>query len=115
MIKPAKAGEMLWETKAATRKVTNNESFEIPKRAGASPSVMGSARTILEPPCPMPHLLSPIPFVFNFLRTLLHFFALIKSSTLFFSGDSALCVKKRPEVGYPHRFSTWIKMNQAGA
>src|SRR5882762_11706744 len=49
--------------------------------------------------------LSPIPFVFPFFRTLLHFLALIKESTLFFSGDSALSVKKPRNVRY-RRF-TW--------
>jgi len=47
------------------------------------------------------YLLSPIPFVLTFFRTLLHFFARIKNSTHFFSSDSALCIKKRPGVGYP--------------
>src|SRR6267142_3206363 len=36
----------------------------------------------------------PISFIFNPVRTLLHFFALPKNSTLLFSSDSALCVKK---------------------
>src|SRR5258706_14697410 len=36
----------------------------------------------------------PISFIFNPVRTLLHFFALPKKSTLLFSSDSALCVKK---------------------
>ena len=56
------------------------------------------------PRLPIPHSLSPIPFVFTFFRTHLHFFALIKNSTLFFSSDSALRVKKRPGVGYPSDF-----------
>src|SRR6266851_6653442 len=34
--------------------------------------------------------LRPIPFLFTFLRTLLHFFARHKNSTLLFSCDSAL-------------------------
>ena len=38
--------------------------------------------------------LPPIPFHFKLLRTLLHFFALIENSTLLFSNDSSLCVKK---------------------
>src|SRR5260370_31596382 len=35
-----------------------------------------------------------IPFVLILLRTLLHFFAFTKNSTLFFSSNSALFVKK---------------------
>src|ERR1700686_2458708 len=35
-----------------------------------------------------------ISCIFNLLRTPLHFFALPKNSTLLFSSDSALCVKK---------------------
>src|SRR5882762_5762902 len=64
----------------------------------------GSAPRPSSPRLPIPHSLSPIPFVFTFFRTHLHFFALIKNSTLFFSSDSALCVKKRPGVGYPSDF-----------
>src|SRR6266851_850355 len=37
-----------------------------------------------------------IPFLFKFLRTLLHFFARNKNSTLFFSSDSALFAKNHP-------------------
>src|SRR6267378_2062945 len=44
------------------------------------------------------HPLSPIPFLFTFLRTLLHFFALSKNSTLLFSIDCALFAQK-PGVG----------------
>src|SRR5882762_712496 len=36
----------------------------------------------------------PISFIFKPVRTLLHFFALPKNSTLLFSSDSALCFKK---------------------
>src|SRR5712664_774462 len=36
---------------------------------------------------------------FILLRTLLHFFALAKNSTLLFSSDSALCVKKHNHHG----------------
>src|SRR6266851_566373 len=36
------------------------------------------------------HPLRTIPFLFTFLRTLLHFFALAQNSTLLFSSDSAL-------------------------
>src|SRR3981189_2364652 len=64
------------------------------------------------PRLPIPHSLSPIPFVFTFFRTHLHFFALIKNSTLFFSSDSAHCVKKRPGVGLPLRFFSRTKMNR---
>ena len=42
----------------------------------------------------------PISFIFNPVRTLLHFFALPKNSTLLFSGDSALCVKKHNHRGW---------------
>src|SRR5216684_922190 len=50
---------------------------------------------------PVPYPLSPacpqqsrgIPFLFTFLRTLLHFFALAQISTVFFSSDSALFAK----------------------
>jgi hypothetical protein len=38
--------------------------------------------------------LLPISFIFNLVRTLLHFFALPKNSTLSFSSDSALFEKK---------------------
>jgi hypothetical protein len=41
----------------------------------------------------------PISFIFNPVRTLLHFFALPKNSTLLFSSDSALRVKKHNHRG----------------
>jgi hypothetical protein len=44
----------------------------------------------------------PIPFLFTFLRTLLHFFALVKNSTLLFSISSALFAKNSRGWGYPH-------------
>src|SRR5216683_7373702 len=40
-----------------------------------------------------------IPFPIRPLRTLLHFFALSKNSTLFFSSASALFAKNHPGVG----------------
>jgi hypothetical protein len=43
----------------------------------------------------VPTILRSIPFLFKFLRTLLHFFALTENSTLFFPMVSALCVKNR--------------------
>src|SRR6266851_2085130 len=47
---------------------------------------------------PMPYSLSTISFLFKYVRTLLHFFALFfaltKNSTHFFSSDSALFAKK---------------------
>ena len=43
----------------------------------------------------------PIPFLFTFLRTLLHFIALRKNSSPFISSDSALFAKKPPGVGVP--------------
>ena len=43
--------------------------------------------------------LLPISFIFNLVRTLLHFFALPKNSTLSFSSDSALFEKKNGGVG----------------
>ena len=46
---------------------------------------------------PIPCSLSPL--FFNLVRTLLHFFALPKNSTLLFSSDSALCVKKTQPPG----------------
>src|SRR5882762_11854135 len=46
---------------------------------------------------PIPCSLSPL--FFNLVRTLLHFFALPKNSTLLFSSDSALCVKKHNHRG----------------
>src|SRR5467141_1807955 len=70
---------------------------------GVYPSVALPPTTVI-PSTAYPHSLSPIPFVFTFFRTHLHFFALIKNSTLFFSSDSALCVKKRPGVGYASDF-----------
>src|SRR5260370_3837375 len=42
----------------------------------------------------------PIPLVFTLLRTLLHFFALTKISTLLFSSASAL-FGQNTGVGYP--------------
>ena len=47
-----------------------------------------------------PCMPSRIPFHFKFLRTPLHFFALAKISTLLFSNDSALCVKKHNPRGW---------------
>jgi Zn-dependent protease len=47
----------------------------------------------------VPARLQSIPFPFAFLRTLLHFFALPKTSTHLFSGDSTFCVKKRNDRG----------------
>jgi len=41
------------------------------------------------------------PFLFIFLRTLLHFFALAKNLSLLFSGHSALFAKKTRGVGAP--------------
>src|SRR5260370_30359136 len=46
----------------------------------------------------------PISFPFTLLRTLLHFFALIKNSTPVFSSDSALFAKNHPGWGYPDAF-----------
>jgi hypothetical protein len=40
-----------------------------------------------------------IPFLFKFFRTLLHFFALARNSTLFFSSDSALFAQNHPGGG----------------
>ena len=46
------------------------------------------------------HLLQCLKFfLFTFLRTLLHFFALFKNSTLLFSSDSALFAKKNGAGG----------------
>src|SRR5713226_6084146 len=56
------------------------------------PGCTTSPRCILERFCPVPCL---IPFVFTFLRTLLHVFALTKNSTRLFSIDSALFAKKK--------------------
>jgi len=47
------------------------------------------------------YLLSPIPFVFTFFRTLLHFFARIKNSTLFFSAIPHSTSKNGPAWGIP--------------
>jgi len=47
---------------------------------------------------PIPCSLSPL--FFNLVRTLLHFFALPKNSTLLFSIDSALCVKRHNHLGW---------------
>jgi hypothetical protein len=43
------------------------------------------------------------PFLFTFLRTPLRFSALTKISTLLFSSDSALCVKKHNRRGWGRR------------
>src|SRR6267143_6920406 len=42
----------------------------------------------------IPYFLPTIPCLFIFLRTLLHFFALVKITTLFFSWDCALFDQK---------------------
>src|SRR5713101_479049 len=42
----------------------------------------------------------PILFLFTFLRTLLHFFALARNSTFLFSSDSTLFAKNHPGWGY---------------
>src|SRR5713101_1271751 len=49
----------------------------------------------------IPYFQSPIPFLFLFLRTLLHFFALTKNSTLLFSSDSTLFAKNTRGWGTP--------------
>src|SRR5712664_791709 len=74
---------------------------------------------------PIPYPLSPacpqqsrgIPFLFTFLRNLLHFFALAQISTLFFSSDSALFAKNHPGWGAICRFcDRWRAASQrAGA
>src|SRR5258708_29829706 len=57
---------------------------------------------------PIPCSLSPL--FFNLVRTLLHFFALPKNSTLLFSSDSALCVKKHNHRGWERRTSCQRKI-----
>ncbi len=53
--------------------------------------------------------LRPIPFLFTFLRTLLHFFARHKNSTLLFSCDSALFAQNTRGWGGGHssQFPSW--------
>jgi hypothetical protein len=55
------------------------------------------------PRVPIPLL--PISFIFNLVRTPLHFLALPKNSTLLFSSDSALCLKK-------HNHRAWEGIHQ---
>jgi len=50
-------------------------------------------------PANVPTCFRSIPRIFILLRTLLHFFALSKNSTLLFSSDSTLCVKKPTGAG----------------
>jgi hypothetical protein len=75
----------------------------------------GSAPRPSSPRLPIPYFLFPIPFVFTFFRTPLHFFALIKNSTLFFSYYSTLFRKNTRGGVVPPRFPARIKMNQARA
>src|SRR5260370_8936898 len=49
-------------------------------------------------------------FLFTFLRTLLHFFALPQNSTLLFSSASALCVKK-PSGVPPSKFIPGVRVS----
>ena len=67
------------------------------KTAGCTPSLP----ILVHPQRPVRRELTlrPIPFLFKPLRTLLHFFALSKNSTLLFSSDSALFAKKPPGWG----------------
>src|SRR5258708_32060033 len=58
----------------------------------------------------MPISISLSPLFFNLVRTLLHFFALPKNSTLLFSSDSALCVKKHNHRGWERRTSCQRKI-----
>ena len=50
---------------------------------------------------PIPYSLPPIPFLFTFLRTLLHFFAFTQNPTPFFSCNSALFRKNTRGWGTP--------------
>src|SRR6266702_5895555 len=63
--------------------------------------------------------LSPIPFLFTFLRTLLHNFARAKNSTLLFSSASALFAKNHPGWGYlmtcPSKFSSAVSPQHQAA
>src|SRR5258708_5607381 len=61
----------------------------------------------------IPHFLTPIPFLFIFLRTLLHFFAPSKNSTLMFSGNCALFDKKH-RGGYPLRLRQYRSLHYPG-
>jgi hypothetical protein len=65
-------------------------------------------------PCSLSLIPYPLsPFFFIFLRTLLHFFALGKNSSLFFSWLSALLIKKHGGRGVAtlarSRFGEWGK------
>ena len=51
--------------------------------------------SLSRPQSPRPASPFPMPFLFTLLRTLLHFFALAKIPTPFFSRDSALLGKKQ--------------------
>jgi hypothetical protein len=55
---------------------------------------------LLRPRSLRPYMPPPIRFLFKLLRTLLHFFALPKISTLLFSSNSALCAKKHNRRGW---------------
>ena len=59
-----------------------------PLRAAPTTAILSAAYPLLHISC-----------IFNLLRTPLHFFAFPKNSTLLFSSDSALCVKKHNHRG----------------
>src|SRR5260370_30043537 len=52
-------------------------------------------------------------FLFRFLRTLLHFFALSRNSTLLLSGNSVLFVEKTTRGGGAH--NTTVQLSAGGA
>ena len=74
----------------ARLKAESPQECGLPHRLVHTPSGAALTTAILSNAYPM----FPISFIFKPVRTLLHFFALPKNSTLLFSSDSALCFKK---------------------
>ena len=64
----------------------------------------GATLQKLDHRCTKPDFVSPISFLFIFLRTLLHFFAVRKKLTYLFSAHSALFDKNTRGWGIPHSF-----------
>jgi len=79
----------------ARLKAESPQECGLPHRLVHTPSGAALTTAILSNAYPM----FPISFIFNLVRTLLHFFALPKNSTLLFSSDSALFAKKRGVAG----------------
>ena len=79
----------------ARLKAESPQECGLPHRLVHTPSGAALTTAILSNAYPC----SLSPLFFNLMRTLLHFFALPKNSTLLFSSDSALCVKKQNHPG----------------